>query len=627
MNEVHIHPLFRYLPSNPLKRRLFLIFSDALLLPFSVFISFWLRLAEPFHPVFLSAVTWMLPAVILIGLLIYAFTGQYTGLTRYAGSESFYRLAVRNILLVFLFYFVGILLSFLCLLEVVGFLSLILLTGFIGCYRFLLRDILLSFLQVNEKSKVRVVIYGAGQAGAQLAAALRLTGNHKIVSFVDDNPLYWTRSINGIPIQPSQRLDTLRSEIDQALLAIPSLTRTKRRRIVDDLNERRIPVLQVPSVNDLTSGRARIDELRSVAIEDLLGRDPMSADIESLRSLIKSSVVCVTGAGGSIGSELCRQILQLHPSRLILVERSEPSLYSIERELLPLTPEGVDLKVFLGSSTNYHLMEKIFSEFSVDLVLHSSAYKHVPLVESNPLAGLTNNVVSTRIVCQAAAHVGVRKVILISTDKAVRPTNVMGASKRLAELVVQAWAQDSSSTIFSMVRFGNVLGSTGSVVPLFRRQILQGGPITLTHPEIIRYFMTIPEAAQLVLQASVYANGGEVFLLDMGDPVRIKDLAKQMIRLSGLSIRDSFNPTGDIEIVCTGLRPGEKLYEELLIDAESVQTDHPLIFKAVETAVDSNIFWPKLDSLQNLMYELDTEGSLSLLEDLVPDWQRYHPVS
>ena len=583
-------------------------------------------MAEPFHPVFLSAVTWMLPAVILIGLPIYAFTGQYTGLTRYAGSESFYRLSLRNILLVFLFYFVGILFKFPMPPRSSWVLLWILLTGFIGCYRFLLRDILLSFRQVNEDSKVRVVIYGAGQAGAQLAAALRLTGNHKIVSFVDDNPLYWTRSINGIPIQPSQRLDTLRSEIDQALLAIPSLTRTKRRRIVDDLNERRIPVLQVPSVNDLTSGRARIDELRSVAIEDLLGRDPMSADIESLRSLIKSSVVCVTGAGGSIGSELCRQILQLHPSRLILVERSEPSLYSIERELLPLTPEGVDLKVFLGSSTNYHLMEKIFSEFSVDLVLHSSAYKHVPLVESNPLAGLTNNVVSTRIVCQAAAHVGVRKVILISTDKAVRPTNVMGASKRLAELVVQAWARFIFYYLFygsfwQRSRFNRVCCA------FIRRQILQGGPITLTHPEIIRYFMTIPEAAQLVLQASVYANGGEVFLLDMGDPVRIKDLAKQMIRLSGLSIRDSFNPTGDIEIVCTGLRPGEKLYEELLIDAESVQTDHPLIFKAVETAVDSNIFWPKLDTLQNLMYELDTEGSLSLLEDLVPDWQRYHPVS
>ena len=291
---------------------------------------------------------------------------------------------------------------------------------------------------------------------------------------------------------------------------------------------------------------------------------------------IRDAVVCVTGAGGSIGSELCRQILALSPARLILLERSEPALYAIEQELRSLVPDGVVLQPVLGSATDPQLLQRLFAEQAVELVFHAAAYKHVPLVEANPLAGLANNVGSTDQVCRAAVANGVCQVVLISTDKAVRPTNVMGASKRLAELVVQAHAAEATSTRLSMVRFGNVLGSSGSVVPLFRRQIAAGGPITLTHPEIIRYFMTIPEAATLVLQSSVLAQGGDVFLLDMGEPVRIKALAEQMVRLSGLSLRDAAHPDGDIEIVCTGLRPGEKLYEELLTRSASPATSTPM---------------------------------------------------
>ncbi|MBM5802374.1 MAG: polysaccharide biosynthesis protein [Cyanobacteria bacterium K_DeepCast_35m_m2_023] len=381
-------------------------------------------------------------------------------------------------------------------------------------------------------------------------------------------------------------------------------------------------MLQMPSVDEITSGRARIDALRPIAIEELLGRDAVPPLPHLLGPGIAGCCVCVTGAGGSIGSELCRQILKLNPRRLILLERSEPSLYAIHQELIALLPSGVVLEPVLGSAAHPALVERLYSDQHVVVVFHAAAYKHVPLVEANPLAGLANNVLSTRVVCAAASRCGTRQVVLISTDKAVRPTNIMGASKRVAELVVQASAIEQSSTRFAMVRFGNVLGSSGSVVPLFRRQISEGGPITLTHPEIIRYFMTIPEAAQLVLQAAVLAEGGDVFLLDMGEPVRIKDLAEQMVRLSGLSLRTPTNPNGDIEIICTGLRPGEKLYEELLIDAASEPTAHPLIYRACESSLPPEQLWPLVDSLEIAITRQDTPTALTILVQLVPEWRR-----
>jgi FlaA1/EpsC-like NDP-sugar epimerase len=440
--------------------------------------------------------------------------------------------------------------------------------------------------------------------------------------FLDDEPRLWRREINGIAIQPPQILRERRGDVDQVLLAMPSLSRSQRRRIVDDLQPLGIPVLQVPSVEEITSGRTRIDALRPVAIEELLGRDAVPPDAQLLGPGIAGQVVLVSGAGGSIGAELCRQILALRPRRLVLLERSEPSLYGIDQELRRSLPANVELVAVLGSATDGQLVSRVLQEQAVQVVFHAAAYKHVPLVQANPLSGLANNVLGTLVLARAAARSGVASFTLISTDKAVRPTNVMGASKRAAELVIQALAQELPATRLAMVRFGNVLGSSGSVVPLFREQIAKGGPITLTHPEIIRFFMTIPEAAQLVLQAAVLARGGDLFLLDMGEPVRILDLAKQMVRLSGLSLRDAQHPDGDIEIVCTGLRPGEKLYEELLIDAESEPTSHPLIFRATERAIPPEQLWPQIEAMEAAIRCQDAPAALDLLAQLVPEWQR-----
>jgi FlaA1/EpsC-like NDP-sugar epimerase len=626
----------RALRLSPLRRRFLLIAADVLLIPLSVWLSFWLRLADPWS-LLLQDSLWMFPAAWLIALPLYALTGQYKGLTRYVGSGALYRLAGRNGLLVLLLAMAGVMLQVPLPPRSSWFLLWLLLTGLTGTVRFALRDALLKLQDGIGQNRVRVAIYGAGAAGAQLAASLRLAGSHRITAFLDDAPQLWRRTIHGLPIHPPEHLKRLSAEVDQVLLAIPSVSRRRRRDIVGDLQTLGIPVLQVPSVEEITSGMARIDALRPIAIEELLGRDSVPPDPQLLGPGIEGAVVCITGAGGSIGSELCRQILQLRPRKLLLLERSEPSLYAIEQELQAVLPPDVQLLPVLGSASDAALVRAQLQREGVQVIFHAAAYKHVPLVESNPLAGLANNVLSTHVLCRAASELGVKRLLLISTDKAVRPTNVMGASKRLAELVVQASAQELAaqagvaggrlSTRLAMVRFGNVLGSSGSVVPLFRRQIAAGGPITLTHSEIIRYFMTIPEAAQLVLQAGELAQGGDVFLLDMGDPVRIRDLAEQMVRLSGLSLRDHQHPDGDIEIECTGLRPGEKLYEELLIDAESEPTAHPLIYRATERAVPPHQLWPQIEALEVALRQQDVEAALEVLARLVPEWQSSAPTA
>lgn len=609
------------LQQAPLLRRFLLLAADALLIPLAVWLSFWLRLAHPFNANFLQSL-WMLPAALLIGLPLYAFTGQYKGLTRYAGSQSLYRLAGRNGLLVLVLALAGVMLRLPLPPRSSWLLLWLLLTGLTGVVRFALRDLLLSLQNKPRQALIRVAVYGAGAAGVQLAAALRHAGSHNVEIFLDDAPSLWRRDINGIPIQPPQVLRERRGDVDQVLLAIPSLSRSQRRRIVYEMQEFGIPVLQVPSVEEITSGRTRIDALRPVAIEELLGRDTVPPNSLLLGPGIAGKVVLVSGAGGSIGAELCRQILVLGPRRLVLLERSEPSLYAIDQELRRSLPAGAELVAVLGSATDGQLASRVLQEQAVQVVFHAAAYKHVPLVQANPLAGLANNVLGTLVLARAAARAGVASFTLISTDKAVRPTNVMGASKRAAELVIQALAQELPGTRLAMVRFGNVLGSSGSVVPLFREQIAKGGPITLTHPEIIRFFMTIPEAAQLVLQAAVLARGGDLFLLDMGEPMRILDLAKQMVRLSGLSLRDGQHPQGDIEIVCTGLRPGEKLYEELLIDAESEPTSHPLIYRATEGSIPSEQLWPQIEAMEAAIQRQDAAAALDVLAQLVPEWQR-----
>jgi len=611
----------------PLSRRLLLGTLDVLFIPLALWLSFWLRTTEPLSPELLRTL-WMFPVTWAVGLILYATTGQYRGLTRYVSSSTFYAVALRNTATVFIVALVGAFspvrqppLSIWPLLW-------LLLISLTGGVRFALRDLLLQASQNQPRHRLRVVIYGAGAAGAQLAAALRLAGSHSVVAFVDDKQSLWRRELDHLPILPPQRLAVLIEQqlLDQVLLAIPSLTRRRRRDIVESVQQLGIPVLQVPSIEEIATGQARITSLRPIAIEELLGRDPVPPDPSLLGQGVTNASVCVTGAGGSIGSELCRQILSLNPKSLILIENSEPALYVIHQQLQSQCPDSIKLIPILGNAADLSLLEHVFGDQKVEVVFHAAAYKHVPLVEANPLAGIANNICATRAVCQAAGTRDLQQVMLISTDKAVRPTNVMGASKRVAELVVQAHAQmtldQKQPTRFSMVRFGNVLGSSGSVVPLFRRQIAAGGPITLTHPSIIRYFMTIPEAAQLVLQAAAMAEGGDLFLLDMGEPVRILDLAKQMIRLSGLTLRDSQSPDGDIAIELTGLRPGEKLYEELLIEADSESTRHPLIYRARERAFDPNSLWLHLDALDAALSRRDQLTVLSILEHLVPDWYR-----
>ena len=432
----------------------------------------------------------------------------------------------------------------------------------------------------------------------------------------------------GIKISAFNKIKNF-SNINHVLIAIPSLEKSARRKIINSLKELKLDVLQVPSLNDITKGKVRIDKLKPVDLVDLLGRERVMPDKNLLGPGITDLVVCVTGAGGSIGSELCRQIIKLNAKKILLVDNCEYNLYLIYQELIKNSYEEENIFPILGDVTKTKFVEKFISEHKVDLIFHAAAYKHVPMVENNPIAGLSNNVLSTYTLCSVAKNKSVKQFILISTDKAVRPTNVMGASKRLSELIVQAFADDQIKQIsqnkefikFSMVRFGNVLGSSGSVIPFFKNQIKNGGPITLTHKEITRYFMTIKEASELVLQSVSLANGGDVFLLDMGEPVKIMYLAEQLIRLSGLNIKDKNNPDGDIEITCIGLRSGEKLYEELLIDAKSESTRHPLIFKAKEFSLESSKLIPKLNTLKCFLKEENKSESLKLLSELVPEWK------
>ncbi|MGM0449495.1 MAG: nucleoside-diphosphate sugar epimerase/dehydratase [Pseudomonadota bacterium] len=447
-------------------------------------------------------------------------------------------------------------------------------------------------------SKMPVIIVGAGETGLQLASALTQGVEYRPIAFVSLEPDNHRTTINGLPVYDLEhaRRAVHKHQAERMLLAIDERAEVDRRKLLETLETLPIPVQTVPSVTELVTGRARISDVRDLDIDDLLGRDPVRYRNEEVAESLSGRVVMVTGAGGSIGSELCRQIIRQQPQALVLFEQSEFALYSVERELRIICEnEALDIPIhpLLGSVTHRRRCESIMRGFGVQIVYHAAAYKHVPLVEQNVIEGVQNNVFGTWYTAESAIAAGVEKFVLISTDKAVRPTNVMGASKRLAELVLQGLARRQSDTLFSMVRFGNVLGSSGSVVPLFREQIRNGGPVTVTHPDIIRYFMTIPEASQLVLQAGTMGEGGEVFVLDMGEPVRIADLARRMVHLMGLTEKHDDNRHGDIEIVYTGLRPGEKLYEELLIGDDPQGTRHPRIMKARET----DMSWEDLESL------------------------------
>ncbi|MBB2755500.1 UNVERIFIED_ORG: FlaA1/EpsC-like NDP-sugar epimerase [Rhizobium aethiopicum] len=490
---------------------------------------------------------------------------------------------------------------------------------------------------LHQNMLAKVLIYGAGKAGRQLAAALTNSAELKVVGYLDDDPRLKGGVMGGLPIYDPSDLPVLAEAlgVHNVLLALPSVSRQRRNEILEHIRKARVNVRTLPDLTALAQGRVAVSDIRELEIEDLLGREAVAPRQELLDKAMRNKVVMVTGAGGSIGGELCRQILRNAPSSLILIDQNEFALYNIDAELRKLAElyehENLQIVPILCSVRDQDRMEHIIQSWRPQTLYHAAAYKHVPLVEHNAVEGIKNNVMGTLVAARAAHKYGVSNFVLISTDKAVRPTNVMGASKRLAEMVLQALAAESATdrlrTNFSMVRFGNVLGSSGSVVPLFRQQIKEGGPVTLTHREITRYFMTISEASQLVIQAGAMGEGGDVFLLDMGEPVRIADLARKMVELSGLTVRDENSPEGDIELSVTGLRPGEKLYEELLIGDNPETTEHPRIMKAREDF----LFWPellkKLNALNAALDRNDMIAARATLAELVSGYSSTGEVS
>ena len=478
----------------------------------------------------------------------------------------------------------------------------------------------------SMQDRENVIIYGAGSTGVQLAKVLRDGTDYVPVAMLDDNPIMQGRRVGGFEVYPAAAVKDLceRLSVGTLLLAMPSANLRRRRKVLEQLSEFPIRVQTVPAYGDIVSGKARVDELSDVAVNDLLGRDPVPPDPDLLHLCVADKSVLVTGAGGSIGSELCRQILRLNPRQLVLLEISETALYRINKELNDLIAVNelkCELVPILGSVSRQQKLCETMRVFDVETVYHAAAYKHVPLVEHNMFEGIGNNVFGTLRTAKAAIDAGVETFVLISTDKAVNPTSIMGASKRLAEMVLQAYAREDSATRFCMVRFGNVLESSGSVVPLFREQIRNGGPVTVTHRDIIRYFMTIPEAAELVIQAGAMAKGGDVFVLDMGEPVRVQDLAHRMIKLMGLSVMDDDNPDGDIEVQYIGLRPAEKLYEELLIGSNVSGTRHPRICRADEDCLLLNEILEMIDGLAAASRDLDFERARSLLRNAVKEYR------
>jgi FlaA1/EpsC-like NDP-sugar epimerase len=474
------------------------------------------------------------------------------------------------------------------------------------------------FLQSRNGAGDRVVIYGAGEAGAHLVSQLQGRGDFVAVAFVDDNIALHGAVINGLEVHTPQSLKGLIEEfgVTRVLLALPSISRRRRLEIINQLEQLPVHVQTMPDMADLAAGNARVDDIREVDITDLLGRDAVPPNPKLLEACIAGRSVMVTGAGGSIGSELCLQIARLGPKRLVLLDTSEVALYMLDQllhELAERNALAVEIVALIGSVHHRERMREVLETYGVETVYHAAAYKHVPLVEHNMIEGIHNNVFGTLNTAEAAISAGVKSFVLVSTDKAVLPTNVMGATKRFAELVLQGLNQRGSGTTFCMVRFGNVLASSGSVVPLFREQIRHGGPVTVTHPEIYRYFMTIPEAASLVIQAGSMGTGGDVFVLDMGKPVRIRDLAEKMIHLMGLTVRDDDHPDGDIEIRYTGLRPAEKLYEELLIGNDVSGTEHRSIMRAEEDFLVWDELKSLLDQLWNACQRLDCNKARDVL--------------
>lgn len=596
-------------------KRLVSVFSDMLVLLIAIWASFALRLEQGF---WLPTLEHVIVAVVTVVFTIAVFirVGLYRAVIRFLGSKAF----LTIIYSVFASAIALIVIGYLMRVQVPRSVPIIygaLAFLFVSGTRLGVRAII---NRSGYRNKEIVAIVGVGETGIALASALRQGTVYQPALFIALDRSHHKSTIDGLPVVSLDRIGStlLKKQVQRVLLALEPQSSVSKSDLLSRLEALGLPVQTVPSVSELVAGRARINDIRDLALEDLLGRDAVNVDNEALSASLSGQSVMVTGAGGSIGSELCRQIIRHRPSKLVLFEQNEYSLYRIERELKAINQvEGFGVQVFplLGNVAHRRRSEAVMRSFGVQAVYHAAAYKHVPLVELNIIEGVQNNVFGTWHLAEAAIACGVERFVLVSTDKAVRPTSVMGASKRMAELVLQGLADNQSQTVFSIVRFGNVLGSSGSVVPLFRDQIRDGGPVTVTHPEVVRYFMTIPEASQLVLQAGILGGGGEIFVLDMGEPVKIVELARKMIRLMGFSEKDAENPEGDIEIVYTGLRSGEKLYEELLIGEDPQETAHSRIMMAREVALT----WPAVERcLANLMEAsrcFDCNRVISLLKE------------
>lgn len=602
-----------YLPRY--QKRFVSLLSDSVFLPFAFVLAMSLRLEEFYVPA--SSEVWLTCVItVAISLLVFVRLGLYRAVIRYMSNHAMAAVLTGATVSALVLVAVGYLLQA-GIPRSVPLIYWCLAVIFIGGSRMLVRSLVHRGL-VRQKEKI--LIYGAGKSGLQLSSMLFHGKDVRPVAFIDDDPLKHGSVINGLRVYAPASLEAVIGKycVKSVLLALGHTPRSRRAEVLRFLESFQVKVQTMPDIADVVSGKAKIEEIRDVEIEDLLGRDEVAADSRLLGQCITGKSVMVTGAGGSIGSELCRQIARLKPSCMVLFELSEFALYEIEQELIELIAReklSIELHALLGSVQHQHRLEVIMRSFNVETVYHAAAYKHVPMVEHNVIEGVRNNIFGTWFCAEAAIQAKVSTFVLISTDKAVRPTNVMGATKRFAELVLQGLSARQSVTRFCMVRFGNVLGSSGSVVPRFRKQIQAGGPVTVTHPEITRYFMTIPEAAQLVLQAGSMGEGGDVFLLDMGASVRIADFARKLIRLMGLEVRDEQNPEGDIDILYTGLRPGEKLYEELLIGDNPMPTTHTRIMRACEKSLVWQEVEALLDQLDKYCHLFDCEGVRKLLHE------------
>ena len=622
-------------------KRTLLIVNDIVMLGIAAWAAYTLRLSRLYVPESLDK--WLLlVAAPLIGVTVFYMRGLYKLVTRFIGPEGTTRIYVAVVIAAVLWalvvYMSGVKDHPRSAVVIYGLIA----AGLIRLSRQWAGAALLAAAPqhkpVSFDERKNVIIYGAGTIGIQLLRALNETGGYNTVAFIDANPSLAGQVVHGVKVLRPEKIGRVISEenVKEVLLTTPSALRGERRVALRALEAFPVVVKTLPALEEIASGHVQVSDLRPIDVEDLLGRDPVIPNLELLSANVRGKVVMITGAGGSIGSELTRQLLRLAPRTLVLFDLSEVALYEISMEIDDLQrrqqkeaedggPPPTNVAAVLGSVLDRKLVARTIQDLGVEVIYHAAAYKHVPLVEANPFAGLQNNTFGTLVVADVAKELGVERFVLVSSDKAVRPTNIMGASKRLAEQILQALAQEGgTATIFTMVRFGNVLDSSGSVVRLFRTQIKGGGPVTVTHPEVIRYFMSIPEAAQLVIQAGTMAAGGEVFVLEMGTPVKIDDLARTMIRLSGREVRDDSHPDGDIAIEYVGLRRGEKLYEELLIGENTTGTSHPRIFKSSEPIVPYEELAAVLERLEDAIHRMDEAEMQELLRATV---EGYVPAS